>query len=74
MQAKMKFPELTGSSIYLKPVDVADLPADVQEEAGALESLFAVHNADGEQLALVASPLVASHLADMNNMTLVALH
>jgi hypothetical protein len=65
---------LAGRAIYLKPMDVADLPADVQDEVGSLTELFAVHNAQGKQVAFVASPAVASHLAALNNMTLVALH
>lgn len=74
MHTKQELKALAGKSIYLKLVDVADLPSDVQAEAGSLESLFAVHNAQGEQVALVASPAVASHLAALNDMTLVALH
>lgn len=74
MHTKHELKALAGKSIYLKPVDVADLPADVQAEAGSLDALFAVHNAQGEQVALVASPDVASHLADANALTLVALH
>jgi len=74
MLRKQDFKELAGQSIYLKPMDMTDLPADIQDEAGSLTELFAVHNAQGEQVAFVASAAVASHLAALNNMTLVALH
>ena len=74
MLKKQEFKALAGQSIYLKQLDVSDLPTDLQEEAGSLTELFAVHNAQGEQVAFVASPAVASHLAALNNMTLVALH
>jgi len=74
MHTKQELKALAGQSIYLKPVDIADLPADVQAEAQSLDELFAVHNAQGEQVALVASPEIASNLADANEMTLVALH
>lgn len=74
MHMKQELKALAGQSIYLKPMDVADLPAEFQDEAGSLTELFAVHNAQGEQVAFVASPAVASHLAALNNMTLVALH
>lgn len=71
---KQELKAMAGRSIYLKQMDVADLPADIQEEAGSLTALFAVHNAQGETVAFVASPAVASHLAALNDMTLVALH
>lgn len=74
MHTKQELKALAGNSIYLKPVDFADLPEDVQAEAGSMDELFAVHNADGEQVALVASTAVASHLAAANELTLVALH
>ncbi|MEM6340967.1 MAG: DUF1150 family protein, partial [Pseudomonadota bacterium] len=40
--------------VYVKPVAIAELPQDVQDQAEGLEELFAVHDAEGQQLALVA--------------------
>ena len=60
--------------IYLKPVATADLPDEVRAEAGELETLFAVHNNVGEQVALVADRRIASHLAKEHKMELVSLH
>ena len=74
MYTKRQFKKLGPQFIYMKPVATADLPAEVQEEAGEIEVLFAVHNTKGEQVAVVADPAVASHLADQHQMQLVTLH
>ncbi|QQA43237.1 DUF1150 family protein [Pelagovum pacificum] len=74
MNSKIDFAHLGQNMVYVKPVDVADLPEDVQEEAGDLEQLFAVHNSDGEQLALVADRNLAFSLARQHDMSPVTLH
>ena len=74
MFTKKDFADLGQNIVYLKPVATSDLPAEVQEQAGDLETLFAVHNTKGEQVALVASEGIASHLADEHHMQLVTLH
>ena len=63
-----------GRMVYVKPVDVADLPADVQAQVGALDELYAVHNAQGEQLALVADRKLAIALARQNDYAPQPLH
>lgn len=60
--------------VYVKPVSVADLPEDMKDEVGDLQVLFAVHNADGEQLALVANRRLAFHLARENDMEPLTVH
>ena len=60
--------------VYVRPVAVADLPEDVQNQAEGLEQLYAVHSAEGEQLALVRDRALAYALARQNNMTPVAGH
>jgi len=74
MNSKTNHMDMAGRSIYIKPVDVSDLPDDVRIEVAGHDAVFTVHNADGEYVALVASRDVASHLAQANDMTLVALH
>ena len=54
-------------AVYVKPIDVRDLPKEVQDQAEGLETLFAVHDADGQQLALVANKSLAFVLARQNN-------
>ena len=41
--------------VYVRPVNVADLPEDMREQAMGSETLYALHTADGERLALVTS-------------------
>ena len=36
--------------VYVKAVDVADLPREVREQAGDLDQLYAVHDSEGQQL------------------------
>ncbi|MEL6837938.1 MAG: DUF1150 family protein [Pseudomonadota bacterium] len=74
MNTKIDFKKFGQDIVYVKPVLVADLPADVQSEVGDLQELFAVHNAAGEQLALVANRKLAFHLARENKMQPVTVH
>jgi hypothetical protein len=74
MQTKFDLKEIGKGIVYVKPVLVSDLPADVRKEVGDLEQLFAVHNAKGEQLALVANRKLAFHLARENDMQPVTVH
>jgi len=59
---------------YVRSVNVAELPEDVQEQAMGAETLYAVHSADGERLALVSSRKLAFVLARQNNLDPVAVH
>ncbi|MEO0390209.1 MAG: DUF1150 family protein [Pseudomonadota bacterium] len=65
----------SGSNIvYVKAIDVADLPKDVQDQADGLEQLYAVHDADGAQLALVADRKLAFVLARQHDLAPVPVH
>lgn len=74
MMMKHDLTAFGGNIIYLRPVATADLPDEVREKAGTLETLFAVHNTKGEQVALVADRDVAGKLAQANDMQLVTVH
>ncbi|WP_342076771.1 DUF1150 family protein [Yoonia sp. SS1-5] len=74
MNTKFDLKTIAQDIVYVKPVAVADLPDDMQAQAGPLEILFAVHNAQGEQLALVANRRLAFHLARENDMRPVTVH
>jgi hypothetical protein len=67
---------LGGSLVYVRRVDVDDLPEAVQDEAreGGLEELYALHRADGEQVALVGDRLLAFNLARENDLNPVSVH
>ena len=60
--------------VYVKAVQVADLPKDIQASAEGLDHLYAVHDADGQPLALVANRNLAFVLARQNDMTPVTVH
>ncbi|TDK41277.1 DUF1150 family protein [Antarcticimicrobium luteum] len=60
--------------VYVKEVDVADLPEEVRAEAGDREHLYAVHDSEGQQLALVADRRMAFALARQNDFAPVAVH
>ena len=74
MNTKFDLSAFGDRVVYVKPVAVADLPADVRAQAGDLEELFAVHNAEGEQLALVADRDLAFQLARQHDMSPVTVH
>lgn len=78
MDTKFNFAELSVKNndcvVYVKSVDVAGLPDDVRAAAGNREQLFAVHDSDGQQLALVADRKMAFMLARQNDMRPVTVH
>ncbi|WP_299152053.1 DUF1150 family protein [uncultured Tateyamaria sp.] len=63
-----------GRMVYVKPVLVTDLPSEVREQAQGLDQLFAVHDAEGQQLALVADRKMAFALAVQNDYAPQPLH
>ncbi|WP_095588497.1 DUF1150 family protein [Actibacterium ureilyticum] len=75
MNTKYDFND-TGADriVYVRAVNVADLPAEVQEQAQGAEQLYAVHDASGERLALVADRRMAFILARQNDMAPVPVH
>jgi len=74
MNAKFGLRNFGDKIVYVKPVLVADLPEAVQEQAGELTELFAVHNEKGEQLALVADRDMAFVLARQHEFTPMTVH
>ena len=81
MNEKFDFgPEEDGKIVYVRPVAVTDLPQEVQDAAGGVEAaggrqtLFAVHDADGQRLALVKDRKLAFVLARQNDLAPVNVH
>jgi hypothetical protein len=60
--------------VYVRPVDVADLPEDLREQVGDLTTLYAVHSEEGERLALVDNRNLAFQVARQNNLDPVTVH
>ena len=75
MHAKYDFSQQDdGRLVYVRSVKAADLPQDVQDQVGGLDTLYAVHRADGARLALVRERSLAFMLARQNDLAPVAVH
>ena len=74
MDTKFDFDKIGQGIVYVKPVIVSDLPIELRAQVGDLSRVFAVHDASGEQLALVANQKLAFHLARENDMQPVRVH
>ena len=75
MNTPYNFKDIAESNlVYVRPVDVADLPEDVQGEVGNQKTIYAVHRADGERLALVKDRKLAFMLARQNDLAPVTVH
>lgn len=60
--------------VYIRPVNVAELPDDVRDQAEGRDHVYAVHSAEGERLALVADRKLAFVLARQNDFAPVNVH
>jgi hypothetical protein len=67
-------PEGGSRIVYVRPVKVDDLPAEMQAHAGGLKTIYALHDADGDRLALVRDRALAFALARQNDMAPVNVH
>ena len=75
MNEKHDFPDFGGERIvYVRPVSVVDLPEDVRRQAVGIETLYAVHTAEGQRLALVRDRSTAFILARQNDLAPVNAH
>lgn len=64
----------TDRTVYVKTILVTDLPREVREQAEGLKQLYAVHDADGQQLALVGDRKLAFALAKEHDYAPVMVH
>ncbi|MEQ8368246.1 MAG: DUF1150 domain-containing protein [Roseicyclus sp.] len=60
--------------VYIRPVAVADLPEEVRQQVGSAQTLYAIGNEDGQQLALVKDRKLAFVVARQNHMQPVSVH
>lgn len=75
MNTKYEFgPEAGENLVYIRQVAVSTLPKEVRDQVTGLDSLYAVHGADGARLALVKDRGLAFMLARENEMTPVSVH
>ena len=61
-------------TVYVRPVEVADLPSEVRDAAEGAERLYALHTSEGERLALVKDRDMAFFLARQNDLSAVSVH
>ena len=75
MYSKFDFDtEQDAQIVYIREVAVRDLPEDVQAQMEGTDKVYAVHNSDGERLALVADRQLAFVLARQNDLAPVTVH
>lgn len=75
MNTKYDFGAEPGDRIvYVRPVAVADLPEEIRAQAAGLSTLYAVHDAGGERLALVGDCRLAFAFARQHDRTPVHAH
>ncbi|WP_299352271.1 DUF1150 family protein [uncultured Shimia sp.] len=67
-------PETENRIVYVREVAVSDLPQDVQDQVEGTKTLYAVHRADGERLALVKERTLAFILAREHDFDPVTVH
>ena len=67
-------PETGPRIVYVREVEVADLPEELRAQAMGRERIYALHDAAGERLALVADRKLAFILARQNDMAPVSVH
>ena len=68
------FPSQTEGMVYIRTVQVADLPDEVRAQVEGVEILFSVHRPNGERLALVADRSLAFALARQHDLAPVSVH
>lgn len=74
MQTPIDMNPAADRVVYVKTVDVTDLPKDVQASVPGRKQLYAVHDHSGEQLALVADRKLAFSLARQHDYAPVPVH
>lgn len=60
--------------VYVRPVDVADLPDDLRGKTGGAEIVYALHDETGDRLALVRDRKLAFVVARQNDLAPVSVH
>lgn len=75
MDQKFEFEDRADTPIvYIREVLAADLPPEIQANLQGLKSLYAVHDIEGQRLALVRDRALAFVLARQNDLAPVSVH
>ena len=75
MDTKFDFGEgNSANTVYIRKIATSTLPEEVREQVPDLGTMYAVHDADGERLALVRDRSLAFMLARQNELSPVSVH
>lgn len=61
-------------TVYIRQVETSTLPHEIRQQLEGIDSMYAVHDTDGERLALVKDRSLAFMLARQNELTPVSVH
>ena len=61
-------------TVYIRQVETSTLPQEIRQQLQGIDSMYAVHDADGERLALVKERALAFMLARQNELTPFSVH
>ncbi|MFN7223361.1 MAG: DUF1150 family protein [Paracoccaceae bacterium] len=67
-------PEVSSQIVYVRPVTVADLPEELREQIGDVETVYSLNRPDGARLALVRDRSMAFSLARQHDFAPVSAH
>ena len=75
MDTKFDFSGIDAEkTVYVRQVETRTLPREIRDQLGGVDSMYAVHDADGERLALVKERSLAFMLARQNELKPVSVH
>ncbi len=75
MNEPFDIPAIKGREIvYVRTVAVSELPQDMREQAGDAQRVYALHNENGDRLALVGNRDLAFAVARQNDLAPVSVH
>lgn len=69
-----RFDAIDERTVYVRPVDVIELPEELRLQVEGLDHIYAVHDADGQRLALVKDRKLAFLIARQNELAPVNVH
>lgn len=75
MDTKFDFGGLDAArTVYVRQVETESLPQEIRQQLPGVASMYAVHDAAGERLALVRDRALAFMLARQNELTPLSVH
>ena len=75
MDDKIAFTEKRPTNtVYIRKIATATLPQEIRSQLPGVDAMYAVHDTDGERLALVQQRSLAFMLARQNELTPVSVH